>query len=127
MVFLAMWAAKSQDVWIVAPVLFILGTLVVVYHPIVAGMSANEACEIDGRNTHGAVSGFINGVGSLGSVIICPAASCLADIHYSYGLTFIAVVFAFAGVFSFWADRTLARARKEKKEKMKNEKERNDK
>jgi sugar phosphate permease len=118
MVFLAMWAAKTQDVWIVAPVLFILGTLVVVYHPIVAGIAANEACEIDGRNTHGAVSGFINGFGSLGSVIICPAASCLADIHYSYGLTFIAGIFGFAAVFSFWAHRTLAKAKSEKKRRL---------
>ena len=83
------------------------------------GMSANEACEIDGRNTHGAVSGFVNGVGSLGSVIICPAASCLADIHYSYGLTFIAVIFAFASIFSLWAHRTLLKAKEDKKKRLK--------
>lgn len=119
MVFLASFAAKSQDPWVVAPVLFLLGTLVVVYHPIVAGISANEACEIDGRNTHGAVSGFVNGVGSLGSVIICPAASSLADIHYSYGLSFIALIFFFASIFSVWAQRTLVKAREDKARRLK--------
>merc|ERR1719219_160327 len=116
MVFLAMWAEKSQDVWIVAPGLFILGTLVVVYHPIVAGMSANEACEIDGRNTHGAVSGFVNGVGSLGSVIICALASWLADYNYNYSLVFIAVMFFFGAFFAVIAQRALVKAKREKRE-----------
>merc|ERR1719219_1444325 len=116
MVFLAMWAEKSQDVWIVAPGLFILGTLVVVYHPIVAGMSANEACEIDGRNTHGAVSGFVNGIGSLGSVLICVVASALADFDYNYGLAFIAVMFGCGSFFAVWSQRALVKAKKAKKE-----------
>ena len=79
--------------------------------PIYSGTVASEACDIDGRNLHGSVSGFINGVGSFGALVLNPLASYLGDIDYKYALVTVGVALAVGTFLTFVAHNSLERAK----------------
>merc|ERR1719219_1991180 len=93
-IFLARLIVLSGNIYAVFAVLILLGGLVAVSDPIYSGVSASEACDVDGRNLHGAISGFINGVGSFGALVLLPLASYFGDIDYIYALVTVGIALA---------------------------------
>ena len=112
MIYFARLAVQTNDVYIVFGVLIILGALVALSDPIYSGTAACEASDIDGRNLHGSVSGFINGTGSFGALLLNPIASYLGDLDYKYALVTVSVTLAMGTVLTFCAHMSLERAKR---------------
>jgi len=110
-IYLARLTVQTKDVYLVFAVLILLGFLVAISDPIYSGTVASEACDIDGRNLHGSVSGFINGVGSFGALILNPLASYLGDMDYKYALMTVGVALAVGTVLTFVAHNSLEKAK----------------
>ena len=91
--------------------MILLGLLVAISDPIYSGTVASEACDIDGRNLHGSVSGFINGVGSFGALILNPLASHLGELDYKYALITVGVALAGGTFVTFIAHKSLEKAK----------------
>ena len=77
-IYLTSLSIKSGNILFVIVILIILGFLLSTDN-IHAGIVAGQIADKDGRNLHASCAGFINGVGTLGSVVINPIASWASD------------------------------------------------
>jgi len=114
-IFLARLVVISKNYIAVSLVLVLLGFVLALSDPIYSGMMTNEAADIDGRNLHASCAGFVNGVGSLGAVILNPLASYMAgldpDSGYIYALITVACALLVCTFTTVLAHRRLVEAK----------------
>lgn len=121
MIFVAKLALNiegSLKIPIVSVVLGLLGFVVALSDPVYSAMCTNESADIDGRNLHASAAGFVNGVGTMGAVILNPLASFMAGLDpvggYKYALMTVGTALGICTVTTILAHRQLVAARIQK-------------